>query len=144
MNDARHQAAHFMITLPVGSEPFVEADDAGCIRIAAPLGGIVSGSLDGRHICLRDGDVELMLECVNAVTVADLRWVEQHTITRVFDSVSHFIRFVGGGELRFAFSLEGDLLELSGEHVAMSISPDGETLVFQPLPESSGQGPVEM
>ncbi len=136
MSDARHQAAHFMITLPVGSDPIVEANDAGRIRIAAPSGGIVSGTLDGQHICLKDGDVELTLESVNAVTVADLRWVEQHTITRVFDSVSHFIRFVGGGELRFAFSFEGDLLELSGEHVAMSISPDGETLVFRPLPES--------
>jgi hypothetical protein len=81
-----------------------------------------------------------MLECVDAVTVSDLQWVEQHTITRVFNSVSHFIRFVGGGELRFAFSFEGDLLELSGVGVEMSSMHDGETLIFRPLQSISGQG----
>ncbi len=144
MDPARRPAVHFVIALPHGSEPTIETNDPELVQITVPSEGSVSGTMAGQTIRLAGGDIDIELEYVNAVTVADLRWVEQHAITRVFDSVSHFIRFVGGGELRFAFSFDGNLLELSGEQVAMSISPDGETLVFRPLPESSGQGPVEM
>lgn len=135
---------HFPIRLvlqhPANGEPLVETSNAEQVQIALPLGGAVSGSVGNLHVHLGGKDSEVTLECVGAVTVADLQWVEQHTITRLFDSVSHFIRFVGGGELRFAFNHAGDLLELSGEAVAMSIMDEGETLVFRPSQASSGQG----
>lgn len=105
-----------------------------------PVGSSASGSVSGQPFRLNGCDAEITLEGVDAVTVSDLQWVEQHTITRVFNSVSHFIRFVGGGELRFAFSFEGDLLELSGVGVKMSSAPDSGTLVFSPLQSRSGQG----
>lgn len=137
MNNEPRSSSHFEVMLPAGSEPAVETNDEDFVQILVPSGGVISGAFDGQHICLSRNDIELTLECVQAVTVADLRWVEQHTITRVFDSVSHFIRLVGGGELHFAFSFAGDLLELSAERAEMSITADGQTLIFGPLSENS-------
>lgn len=136
MNDKPPPSRHFEIMVPTGSEPVIESNTPELLQIIVPSGGVVSGTVNGQHFCLKGANLELTLESVNAVTVADLTWVEQHTITRVFDSVSHFIRFIGGGELRFAFSFAGDLLELSAERVGMKITPDGETLIFWPLLES--------
>jgi len=107
-------------------------NDAKFIRVELPAQAVVIDTEAGPLIQLTGGgEANIELELVNAVTVENLSWVEQHTVTRIFDSVSHFVRFVGGGELRFAFSLEGDLLELSATGLRLRIEDDYR-LVFGP------------
>lgn len=42
--------------------------------------------------------------------------------------MSHHVRLVNGGEVRFAYALDGHLLELSGDKVAISIKPGGKVM----------------
>jgi hypothetical protein len=109
----------------------IEADTPDSMRLTLPSGSVVADRLNGYRSHFVDGDLEFSLESIATVGVEDLRWVEQHAISRVYNSISHFIRFVGGGEVRFAFSLDGDLLELSCTGAAMIIR-DGNRLFFGP------------
>ena len=72
-----------------------------------------------------DGGVVATVQKIHKVGVSNLCDIESHTITRIASSTSHFIRFLGGGDLRFAFTDKGELLELSGHRISFNISDDG-------------------
>jgi hypothetical protein len=77
------------------------------------------------------GNITAELSAIKSVGIADLADVQSHEIVRIFGSVSHHVRFVGGGELRFAYNTRSELLELSANGVKGSISED-HRLVFMP------------
>jgi hypothetical protein len=77
------------------------------------------------------GNIAAELSTIKSVGIADLADVHSHEIVRIFGSVSHHVRFVGGGELRFVYNTRGELLELSASSVKGSISDD-HRLVFMP------------
>jgi hypothetical protein len=66
------------------------------------------------------------VETIKKVGVSNLCDIESHTITHIANSTSHYIRFVGGSDLRFAFTDKGELLELSGHCINFSITESGE------------------
>jgi hypothetical protein len=76
----------------------------------------------------KERNVTLDLETITAVGIRDLSEVETHRINRVMGSISHFVRFHGGGEVRFAYNHEGKLIELSAQNCGFSLSARNELL----------------
>jgi hypothetical protein len=56
--------------------------------------------------------------------------IEEHCINRFYNSVSHFIKFIGGGEVKFAFNTSGNIMELIGTDIAVTIT-NGDRLIFK-------------
>ena len=83
------------------------------------------------------GDIRARLPQIRSVGVADLADVLSHEIVCIVGSVSHHVRFVRGGDLRFAFNSRGELIELHSSNLAVSVSPD-QRLIF-----SAGRRPQQ-
>ncbi len=71
-----------------------------------------------------NGDISADLQAVNAVSIKNIMDVEMHNIQTIFGSTSHYIRFYGGGEIRFVYDHTGKLIEFSGRRVAANLGLD--------------------
>ena len=69
------------------------------------------------------GMSQVSLDEIRAVRVEDLSQVLDHRIARIMGSTSHVIRFIGGGELRYAYNSRGQVIELSAVGVRGAVSP---------------------
>ena len=69
------------------------------------------------------GISRVSLDEIRAVRVEDLSQVLDHRIARIMGSTSHVIRFIGGGELRYAYNSRGQVIELSATGVKGAVSP---------------------
>jgi hypothetical protein len=65
---------------------------------------------------------------VRHVGVADIAEVIEYRIAAIVDSISHHVRFCNGGELYYVFNRRGEVVELMGRAVLVSISPEGDYL----------------
>ncbi len=74
--------------------------------------------------------VSLHIESIKSVGIENLVDVEIHSINTLFNSVSHYIKFFGGGEVRFSYNAEGDVLEFTATHVDAHIV-DGERIMLK-------------
>ena len=70
------------------------------------------------------GTSQVSLDEIRAVRVEDLSQVLEHRIARIVGSTSHVIRFIGGGELRYAYNSRGQVIELSATGVKGAVSPN--------------------
>ena len=68
------------------------------------------------------GATQVSLDEIRAVRVEDLSQVLDHRIARIVGSTSHVIRFIGGGELRYAYNSRGQVIELSATGVKGAVS----------------------
>ena len=72
------------------------------------------------------GDLTVDLpQTIASVGIVNLTEVVEHHITTIVGSRSHLVRFVNGGELRFAYNGAGDLIELKSRGMVASITPVG-------------------
>jgi hypothetical protein len=85
---------------------------------------------DGSIAASTDKHVNIDLGTIKSVGIENLIDVEVHEINWLFDSVSHYIRFFGGGEVRFSYNSAGQLLDLTGKGVTTVIT-DGDRLLFR-------------
>ena len=69
-----------------------------------------------------DGTSQVSLDEIRAVRVEDLSQVLDHRIARIMGSTSHVIRFIGGGELRYAYNSRGQVIELSATGIKGVVS----------------------
>jgi hypothetical protein len=69
------------------------------------------------------GASQVSLDEIRAVRVEDLSQVLDHRIARIMGSTSHVIRFIGGGELRYAYNSRGQVIELSATGIKGAVSP---------------------
>ena len=81
------------------------------------------------------GGMVATVNTIRKVGISNLCEIESHAIRRIANSTSHFVRFVGGGDLRFAFTDKGELLELSGHRISFNITQDGEVDVSPYFPD---------
>jgi hypothetical protein len=79
-----------------------------------------------------NGASQVSLDEIRAVRVEDLSQVLDHRIARIMGSTSHVIRFIGGGELRYAYNSRGQVIELSATGVKGAVSP-GRVVTFGAL-----------
>ena len=73
--------------------------------------------------------ITVTLPRIEKIGIADRADVVEHRINEVYGSVSHYVRFRNGGELRVVRAADGSLLEFSGEGVTMSIDREGAVSV---------------
>ena len=78
--------------------------------------------------------VSLHIESIKAIGIENITDVESHSINRVFHSVSHLIKFHGGGEARIAYDLKGELLEFEAKNLDARIEM-GERIVLVRRPD---------
>lgn len=81
--------------------------------------------------------VSLHIASIKSVGIENLVDVEIHAINTLFNSVSHYIKFFGGGEVRFSYNAEGELLEFTATNVDALIT-NGERIILQRRPEPEG------
>ncbi len=79
-----------------------------------------------------DGNWEIAVRQIKAIGIANLADVEVHLINNIAMSTSHFLRFRGGGELRFSYNQAGQVMELCWDKLNVAINPSGE-LTFRPF-----------
>jgi hypothetical protein len=82
--------------------------------------------------------VNLHIESIKSVGVENLIDVEVHAINRVFNSVSHYIKFHGGGEVRFAYDANGELLEFTGSNIDAEVH-NGERILLKRRTDAPGK-----
>jgi hypothetical protein len=69
------------------------------------------------------GTAQVSLDQIRAVRVEDLSQVLDHRIARIMGSTSHVVRFIGGGELRYAYNSRGQVIELTATGIKGAVSP---------------------
>jgi hypothetical protein len=99
----------------------------------------VRETADGVSISGAKQPVALHIESIRGIGIENITDVESHSINRVFNSVSHLIRFYGGGEVRIAYDLKGELLEFEAKNVDARIE-NGERIVLVRRPAAQGKG----
>jgi hypothetical protein len=76
-----------------------------------------------------DGSVSLDFQHIKSIGIHSIIDVQAHNINPLLGSVSHFVKFHNGGELRFAYNQAGQLLELSFTQLHANIV-DGNRVMF--------------
>ncbi|WP_431068274.1 hypothetical protein [Ralstonia holmesii] len=106
------------------------------VRIENDDGGYTVTNRDGVVVsCGPDGSIDGKLPVIRALSVADISRVTQHSIARVFDTVSHTLHFEGGGVLSYMHSSTGEGYEFSGRNVYVEMSSDGVVIVHGTTPD---------
>ncbi|NKF90284.1 hypothetical protein GO286_02518 [Ralstonia solanacearum] len=80
--------------------------------------------------CSRDGDIEGRAPAIRAVTIADLSKVVKHSITRLYDTVSHTVHLEGGGVVSYLHDVDGNGFEFNCRNVVFEICEAGQVLVL--------------
>ena len=76
------------------------------------------------------GSASVHLKQIKSVGIHNLADVESHNINNIVGSISHYVRFIGGGEVRFVYNASGQLIELSATNVITTVSQNNE-IVFK-------------
>lgn len=93
----------------------------GTVSIATATGDSIE--IDGKGVAC------VHLKQIRSVGIHNLADVESHNINNIVGSISHYVRFVGGGEVRFVYNANGQLIELSANNVITTVSQNNE-IVF--------------
>jgi len=109
------------------------------IRIRSDGPAEVRETADGVSISGAKRPVALHIESIKGIGIQNITDVAEHAVNRVFNSVSHYIRFHGGGEVRIAYDLKGELLEFEAKKVDVQIDK-GERIVLIRRPDPDGKG----
>lgn len=80
--------------------------------------------------CPCDDDINVRTPVIRAVTIADLSKVVEHSITRVYDTVSHTVHFEGGGVASFLHGTDGSGYEFNCRNVVFEVGESGQILVL--------------
>ena len=94
--------------------------------------GQVSASMSPDGLCTVSAAHDITADLVNlrSVGIENLADIEVHEINRLYNSTSHYIKFFGGGEVKFSYSSTGKLLDLIALNVTCSIC-NGDQVVFR-------------
>ncbi|ANB71645.1 hypothetical protein [Paraburkholderia phytofirmans] len=83
--------------------------------------GITIRQTDGSEFTVdKDGRPRGRICTVSSITIADIAYVTAHQINKVYETVSHVVRFRNGGMLCYSLDASGRLLdcEFDGLHVS--------------------------
>ena len=85
---------------------------------------------DGTMSVSSSESMALEFDTLQSIGVENLVDVEIHTINRLFNSVSHYIKFRDGGEVRFSYNDAGQIMEFTASHVGADVL-NGERLLLK-------------
>jgi hypothetical protein len=93
---------------------------------------------DGPERVIDGNSLSLKFDTIKAIGLANLTDVETHSINRAFGSVSHYIKFIGDGEVRFSYNAQGEIMEFTATNAAAQVL-NGDTIVLmRKLPKAGG------
>ncbi|MDP9901828.1 hypothetical protein [Variovorax ginsengisoli] len=107
------------------------SNEPGRIRVE-PDQQLTSHREAGKLHLLSEGRIKVTLRSIRCVDVHGITDLETHQITRAFGSVSHFLRFANGGEVRFAYNAAGALLEFVANDVEVGVIGGDRIVLRQP------------
>ena len=99
----------------------IKRNSQGAVSITTTSGEVIA--IDEK------GSASIHLKQIKAVGIHNLADVESHNINHIVGSISHYVRFVGGGEVRFVYNASGQLIELLATKVITTVSQNNE-IVF--------------
>jgi hypothetical protein len=104
-----------------------------------PAGRItIREGADGPERVIDGKSLTLKFDTIKAIGLANLTDVETHAINRAFGSVSHYVKFIGGGEVRFSYNAQGEIMEFTATNAAAQVL-NGDTIVLmRKLPKAGG------
>lgn len=108
---------------PSETRPSVKVSENGTMSISTPAGDAIEIG--------ETGTASINLKKITAVGIYNLADVENHTINTIVGSVSHYVRFTGGGEVRFVYNTSGQLIELSAKNVITSVTHNNEIIFMR-------------
>jgi hypothetical protein len=82
----------------------------------------------GAHFTRTEGQLVAELPVITSVGLCNLCEVLSHDVVRVAGITSHSVCFVDGGQLRFAYSDRGELIELHCVGAGVAVSKDGRVI----------------
>jgi hypothetical protein len=103
------------------------------INIQSPGGMSIRINPDGSVSSTSQQPVNINIELIKSVGVENLLDVEVHSINRAFNSTSHYIKFFGAGEVKFAYNSDGKLLQFEGKEIVTSIT-GGDRIILKRKP----------
>ena len=109
----------------------MEFDALGSKIKTNPDGSLSVETAAGAAITMGDDGISINLEEIKSVGIKNVIDVEVHQINTIVGSRSHYIRFNGGGEVKFAYNQKGQLIEFSGKNVSLNLTPENELLFSQ-------------
>jgi hypothetical protein len=86
---------------------------------------------DGKLKLTYKQGVHIDLEQITSIGIANLFDVASHTINDIWGSTSHVVRFHDGGSVQFSYSHSGELLEFSGNDIAILIQESTKLMVIR-------------
>lgn len=92
----------------------IKRNEDGTVSISTSSGDVIEIDENGR--------ANINLARIEAVGIHNLADIEAHNITSIVGSISHYVRFIGGGEVMFAYNASGQLIELSATGVITTVS----------------------
>lgn len=96
--------------------------------------GQITVRFDTGHSFILEGDSIFAdmaaITAITAIGVKHLDEVASHTVNNIVGSRSHVIHFVNGAILRYAYNSTGQLIELSGQNLACSLSGRNELIFY--------------
>lgn len=94
------------------------------LAVIMPDGSMVSMGCDGSR--------ELFLMNLKSVGIRNLSEIETYNINAIANSISHYVKFAGGGELWFAYGCTGQLIDLNWKQLDWILGPGNELAFFVP------------
>lgn len=92
-------------------------------------GSITLTAKNGTQVSIdADGNVSANLSKIRNIGIRNLVDIESHTINDVFGSRSHVIKFKDGGIAKFSYNQIGQLIELGGNQLGLSLTPEGDVI----------------
>ena len=89
---------------------------------------------DGVLVCHTENMINIDFTSIKTVGIENIVDIDKHEITPLFDSVSHYIKFRGKGEVQFSYNLNGTLLELATTDVQIVVRHN-ENILFRRMPD---------
>lgn len=90
-----------------------------CFGKPASRSGTGSGACDTGDY---QGGLMISTGSITAVSIANIAEVMSHQVFRAIGSTSHAVRFVGGGDLRYACNDRGQVIAMSATGVRSEVS----------------------
>ena len=86
----------------------------------------------GARFTRSEGQLVAELPLITSVGLCNLCEVRSHDVVHIAGMASHHVRFLDGGELRFAYNERGDLIELYARGVSVALAKDGRVMAAMP------------
>ncbi|MDW5419263.1 hypothetical protein R6242_22070 [Iodobacter sp. CM08] len=97
----------------------------------------ISKRADGTVLCYSEDSIEIELKSIKNIGIENIIDIEKYEIINLFDSVSHYMKFHGGGEVQLSYNLDGRLLDLEITNVFIVVKEGNKITLKRALDNKS-------